>query len=211
MGDKTDNPKKNPATTWNVATTILSILFTNAVPIYGVVCLGWDSTSLVLVFILESLLVLVTDIAKSRMAKPDPNALVIEIGFILFFGFFALLVYGPYDSFEGLLLEGFKPIKNIVVVQLAKPLLVIAVIRLIRLFREYRRYHSATPDKRQPLELEGGRWALLLFFVVVAAPLFAHSGPSPFGGLLALALFKTVGELLFVWLSLSKWVKTKST
>jgi hypothetical protein len=39
----------------------------------------------------------------------------------------------------------------------------------------------------------------LLFFAVILAPLIARSGPNPTGGLAALVILKTLGEVSAVW------------
>ncbi len=47
----------------------LSIILSNIVPIYGVIHLGWDSAGLIILFVLEAILVLLSDTIKFHFIK----------------------------------------------------------------------------------------------------------------------------------------------
>jgi hypothetical protein len=63
---------------------------------------------------------------------------------------------------------------------------------------------------RRKLQLEGGGWMLLLFFAVMRAPLISRSGPNPTGGLAALVILKTLGEVFAVWAVRIRGLEPKS-
>jgi hypothetical protein len=74
-----------------IVRTVLVVL-TNLVPLNGVVRLGWNAVSLVLMFILEGVVVLFTDFIKrlfDQSGKDTKVVFVMECAFILFYGFFA--------------------------------------------------------------------------------------------------------------------------
>ncbi|MBN2010744.1 hypothetical protein JW960_15465 [candidate division KSB1 bacterium] len=196
--------KKPEISTSTLINRSISVVLTNLVPIYGVVYLGWDSFGLVFLFIMEGVIVLVADAIKVQFLKKEKgfkNNFALEFCFILFFGFFALLVYGPYASLENLISDKLHLIKEIIVGEFRYPLLSIAFFRLIRLVQDLFNYGITNSTKKHPLNLEGGIWSLFLFFAVIVAPFVAKSGPNPFGGLLVFALLKMGGELLYVWIS----------
>ncbi len=120
-----------------------------------------------------------------------------EFAFILFFGLFAILVYGPYNSLEHLISDRLQLLGNIVFDQLGVPLLLIAFFRFSRLAQELIVSGVMKKIIKQPLHLDGGSWMLLLFLWVMAAPLIARSGPNPVGGLMILVLLKMLGGTVF--------------
>jgi hypothetical protein len=179
----------------------LVVLLSNAVPVYGVLRLGWDSTALVLLFVLEGVIVLFTDFIRVRTGRCRVDAkrvLFFEAVFILFFGFFAMLVFGPYESLEQAASDGFR-LAGEIAARIAKPLMLIAFFRLMRLGQDL--FASGFPGRmgKRRLELQGGGWMLLLFFAVMTAPFIAKAGPNPKGGLFVLVLLKALGESLAVW------------
>ncbi|MBN2416664.1 hypothetical protein JXO52_12530 [bacterium] len=180
----------------------LTVLLMSAVPVYGVLILGWDSVRLILLFLGEAAIILAADTLKILLrkdGKPGPDAFVIEVVFILFFGVFALLVYGPYDSLEQLILDRLGTVGGLVRGELARPLLIILVLRGVRLAADlWGRTHRRDAG-RDVTALEGGPWAILLFLAVMAAPLVAADGPNPRAGLMVIVLLRTAGELIAVW------------
>ncbi len=185
----------------------ISVVLINTVPVYGVVHLGWNSFGLVFLFIMEGVIVLLTDIIKVQFLGKNSyqkNILVIEFVFIFFFGFFAILVYGPYESLENLIADRMQLIKELIVLDLGKPLLIIAFIRLVRLVQDLLNSGVFKGSGKLPLRPEGDYWMLLLFFMVMAAPIAARSGPNPMGGLVVMVVLKIVGELAFIWISRGK-------
>ncbi|HEX9934261.1 MAG TPA: DUF6498-containing protein [bacterium] len=179
----------------------LTVLLTNAVPLYGVFALGWNSFALVLLFVLEGVIVLCTDGVKRLFMKPDrqkKGVLFFECVFIVFFGFFALMVFGPAETEAFSFADKFHLIKSLFVTQVRTPLLVIALFRLVRLGQDLSAAGWLGGRFRRPLEYAGGGWMLLLFFAVMTAPFISKTGPNPTGGLAALVAVKTLGEL-FAW------------
>ncbi|MBN1894013.1 hypothetical protein JW906_05940 [bacterium] len=185
-----------------LAGRMLGVLLPNAVPVYGVLRLGWDSTELVLLFILEGVIILFTDVVRvvaGRCRGDARSVLFFEGIFILFFGLFAVLVFGPYASLEDAVSDGFRRIGALIIVRIGRPLMLIAFFRLVRLVQDL--FASGFPGGRsgRPLALQGGAWMLLLFFAVMTAPFIAKAGPNPKGGLFVLVLLKALGECFAAW------------
>jgi hypothetical protein len=178
------------------------VMLTNAVPLYGVLKLGWNAFILVLMFILEGVVVLFADTVKVVFGKLQTRntkiVLFFEFMFIFFFGFFALLVFGPADteSFSA----KYRLVKSLYAAQIQKPLLTMIGFRLLRLAQDLIA-GGVFGDRffKRPLELSGGGWMLLLFFAVMLAPFIAKTGPNPLGGLAALVVLKMLGETFGVW------------
>jgi hypothetical protein len=82
---------------------------------------------------------------------------------------------------------------------LRNSLAALVFMRLVRLGQDLSDAGGFGGRVRRKLQLEGGGWMLLLFFAVMLAPLIAKSGPNPAGGLAALVILKTLGEVLAVW------------
>jgi len=181
----------------------LSIIGINLIPIYGVLYLDWSRSGLVFLFIMEGVIVLFTDTIKVQFMKrtvDKKSNLLFESCFILFFGFFALLVHGPYDSLESLIMDRMHLIGEWILITFARPLLLILFSRLIRLIQDLRHAGAFGGPKKQPLYIDSGSWMLLLFFAVMAAPLITRAGPNPVGGLIVLVALKMIGELLLIWI-----------
>jgi hypothetical protein len=180
----------------------VSVALTNAVPLYGVLRLGWNAFALVLMFILEGVMVLVTDSVKRLFDKGDKKTrgiLFFEFVFILFFGFFAVLVFGPYESLESAVMDRFRLVGALFSGELRKPLAAVVFMRFVRLAHDLMDSGAFGGRVRRKLQLDGGGWMFLLFFAVMLAPLIAKSGPNPLGGLAALVVLKILGEVLGVW------------
>ncbi len=190
------------ASTRELVIQSLVVLLGNCVPLYGVLALGWNSFALVMLFVLEGVIVLVTDYVRRFFIKPTKKKkgiLFFETVFILFFGFFALMVFAPSGSDSLSFNQRTALVKTIFTAQVMTPLLVIAVFRLFRLCQDLFAAGFLGGLFRRPLEYAGGGWMLLLFFAVMLAPFIAKSGPNATGGLAALVGVKTAGELLGVW------------
>ena len=180
------------------------VVLTNLVSLNGVVRLGWNAVPLVLMFILEGVAVLFTDFIKRLFDKggKDTRVLfVIECAFILFYGFFASIVFGPYDSLQYAVDDGFRLQRGLISGDLRNSLAALVFMRLVRLGHDLVDSGAFGGKVRRELELDGGGWMFLLFFAVMLAPLIAWSGPNPTGGLAALVILKILGELLGVWAS----------
>jgi hypothetical protein len=183
-------------------TRSIAVVLTNAVPLYGVIKLGWNTFALVLLFILEGVVVFFLDAVKcvfNKRNKKMKSILLFEFVFIFFFGFFAILVFGPYESLEFAVSDKFRLVKELFAGELQKPLAAIVFMRLVRLVHDLADSGAFGGRVRQKLQLNGGGWMFLLFFAVMLAPLIARSGPNPFGGLAALVVLKTLGEVFGVW------------
>ena len=188
----------------------LYVLLANAVPVYGVLRFGWDSFSLIFLFIMEGIIVLFTDIIKLRFPRKTgkkQNIIFMEFIFICFYGFFAILVFGPYDSLENLITDRMALIKDLILLDLDKPLLIIFLIRIFRLVQDLFNAGVFRGTAGYPLRPEGGYWMLLLFFMVMSAPIIARSGPNPLGGLIVMVVLKITGELLFLGFSVVRKVE----
>jgi hypothetical protein len=184
----------------------LGVVLGNAIPAYGVVFWNWPPFSLVALYILEGVVVLAGDYVKAflrkRVGQVEPNfqktpgnLLFFETVFILFFGSFAIMVFGPGEEFG----IGFITIGKLLAGELLTPFVYLVVIRTVRLAKDIWAAGPFGLKPRAPLSLSGGGWMLLLFFAVMLAPLLARTGPNPKGGLFALVALKTAGELLGVW------------
>jgi hypothetical protein len=192
-----------PGSLWDRISRTVAVLAANGIVLYGVLAQDWDKNAVVLLFILEGIVYLLEDAVRVVCA---PNKLALkgtfffEFVFMIFFGFFALLVFGPYESLEAAIGDGFARVGRLCVeVRLA--LLVILASHLFHLGRELVTFGIIGRRPRLPLQLHGGAWAFLLFAACMLAPLVARSGPNPMGGLAALVGLKITGELLAVWLA----------
>lgn len=189
---------------------LLIVVLSNAVPVVGVVFLGWSAFHLVILLVTEAIVVLFLDFIKRGMKdaakRIDKNLriqagkiLLFETVFILFFGMFALIVYGRGSSDHLSFTAAFVPVWRALTGPLHWPLILVAATRIIRLFGDLRSSGVFGGDARRPLALDGGGWMLLLFFSVMLAPFLADAGPNPRNGLFALVVLKTVGEFLGAW------------
>jgi hypothetical protein len=200
------NASRNPSrpSTWDLISQTVMVLFTNTVPLYGVVKLGWNAFILVLLFILEAIVVLFADAVKtfsSKILRRDKKSILFFEGvFILFFGFFAFLVFGPSDMGAFSFAEKFHLVKSLYSTQFRVPLLIMIGFRLLRLVQDLIAGGMfGSRFFRRPLEQSGGGWMLLLCFAVFMAPFVTKTGPSAFGGLVALVVLKIMGETFGVW------------
>lgn len=181
------------------------VVVSNLVTLNGVVRLGWNAVPLVLMFILEGIIVVAMDYIKNlfdKGGKHTKGILPIELAFILFYGFFASLVFGPYDSLQSAVEDGFRLQRELISGELRLSLLALLFIHVVRLGQDLLAAGVFGGSFRRGLRPEGGSWMLLLFFAVMLAPLIARAGPNPKGGLTALVTIKALGELFSVW-----WVK----
>jgi hypothetical protein len=202
-----ENPSENRRSVSASSTRALVIqsvivLLSNAIPLYGVLALGWNSFALVLLFVLEGFIILGTDVVKRFFIKPTQKKrgiLFFECVFIFFFGFFALMVFGPSDLAGSSFAEKIRLVKTLFVSQIRAPLLGIALFRLVRLGQDMAAAGLLGSRFTKPLEYSGGGWMFLLFFAVMTAPFIAKTGPNPMGGLAALVVLKTLGETFGVW------------
>jgi hypothetical protein len=167
-----------------------------------VIRLGWHASALVFLFVLEGVVVYFSDFIKyhfGRSVKTKHIILVFECVFIFFFGFFAMLVFGPYESLEAAVTDKFGLFGRLVSGELSKPLMGMVFMRLMRLVHDLADSGTFGGRVRRKLQLEGGGWMFLLFFAVMLAPLVARSGPNPMGGLVVLICLKILGEVFAVW------------
>ncbi len=189
------------------------VVLTNMVTLNGVARLGWNAVPLVLMFIMEGVMVLFTDFIKhlfDKGRKDTKVGFVFECVFILFYGFFASLVFGPYDSLQSAVDDGFHLQRELISGELRLSLAALLFMRLVRLGHDLVDSGIFGGKVRRKLQLEGGSWMLLLFFAVMLAPLIAKSGPNPAGGLAALVILKTLGEVFGVWAVRIPGVKSRS-
>jgi hypothetical protein len=180
----------------------LTVILTNMIPLYGVIRLGWNTTALVFLFVLEGIVVYISDFIKFHSGRPVGSKhiiLVFEFVFIFFFGFFAMLVFGPYESLEAAVMDRFRLFGELLFKELPRPLMGIAFMRLVRLVHDLVDSAAIGGRVRRKLQLDGGGWMFLLFFAAMCAPFIARSGPNPRGGLTALVVLKTLGEVFAVW------------
>jgi hypothetical protein len=186
------------------------VVMTNLVVLDGVIRLGWNAVPLVLMFILEGVVVLVTDFIKylfEEDKKKNRSIFVIECGFILFYGFFVSVVFGPYASLQAAVDDGFRLQRTMIAGELLTPLAGLFFMRLVRLGHDLVDSGALGGKVRRKLQPDGSGWMFLLFFAVMLAPLIAWSGPNPTGGLAALVILKILGELLGVWTSrIGRWI-----
>jgi hypothetical protein len=190
--------------------SLLVVTLSNAVPVVGVLFLGWSAFDLVVLMVAEAVVILCSDFGKrgfrdsaKRVEKnlrgQGGKVLFFETVFILFFGMFALIAYGrgnaDHLSFSG----SFVPVWGALSGPLRWPFVLVALTRIGRLTSDLRSsgvFGGAAP---RPLMLDGGGWMLLLFFAVMLAPFLANAGPNPRNGLFALVALKTIGECLGAW------------
>jgi hypothetical protein len=199
-GPKASSGKAPPLSTL-IGRSVFVVL-TNLVTLNGVVRLGWNAVPLVLMFVLEGVAVLFTDFIKRLFDKGGKDTQVLfglECAFILFYGFFASIVFGPYDSLQSAVDDGFRLQRGLISGELRNSLAALVFMRLVRLGHDLLDSGAFGGRVRRKLQLEGGCWMLLLFFAVLLAPLIARSGPNPAGGLAALVILKTLGEVFSVW------------
>ncbi len=199
-GPKASSGNAPPLSTL-IGRSILVVL-TNLVSLNGVVRLGWNAHPLVLLFILEAVAVLFSDFIKHRFdkgGKATKGLFPLECAFILFFGFFAAIVFGPYDSLQSAIDDGFRIQGTLLSGELFLPLTALVFMRLVRLGQDLFDSGTFGGKVRRKLQLDGGGWMILLFFAVILAPLIARSRPNPSGGLAALVILKTLGEVFGVW------------
>ena len=179
----------------------IGVIAANGVTVYGVLALGWDKSAMVLLFIVEGLIVLGGDAVRKAFSprRPDQTAaFFFECVFMIFFGIFALLVFGPYESLTTAIEDGFALIGRLLR-EVRFAILALLASHAWRLFRDLLAAGGRRP--RLPLQLRAGPYAFLLFAASMLAPIVARSGPNPMGGLAALVGLKTAGELLAVWMS----------
>ncbi len=191
----------------------VSIVLTNLVTLNGVTRLGWNAVPLVLMFILEGVTVLFTDFIKrlfDKGGKDTRNVFIIESGFILFYGFFASIAFGPYDSLQSAIDDGFRLQRGLISGELRLSLAALVFMHLVRLGHDLVDAGAFGGKVRRKLQLQGGGWMLLLFFAVMLTPLIAKSGPNPAGGLAALVILKALGEVFSVWAVRIPGLKPKS-
>ena len=209
----TKAPGRDVPSLYTVIGRTVSIVLTNLVTLNGVTRLGWNAVPLVLMFILEGVTVLFTDFIKrlfDKGGKETRSVFVIECGFILFYGFFALIVFGPYPSLQSAVDDGFHLQRELISGELRLSLAALVFMRLVRLGHDLADSGAFGGKIRRKLQLEGGGWMLLLFFTVTLAPLIAKSGPNPAGGLAALVILKALGEVFSVWAVRIPGLKPKS-
>ncbi len=178
------------------------IVLTNLVTLNGVIRLGWNAVPLVLMFILEGVTVLFNDFIKrlfDKGGKDTKKVFVVECGFILFYGFFASIAFGPYDSLQSAIDDGFRLQRELISGELRLSLAALVFLHLVRLGHDLVDSGAFGGKVQRKLQLEGGGWMLLLFFAVMLTPLIAKSGPNPAGGLAALVILKALGEVFSVW------------
>ncbi len=180
----------------------LGIAAANGVVIYGVLVFGWNAAAVVFLFVAEGVVRVIEDIARNRLLRTmraAEHTLFVEAAFMLFFGVFALLVYGPYESLSDGIADGFARFGRLAA-ETRVGILAIAAGRVWHLGRDLVADGWVGRRPRRPLSLHGGPHALLLFFACMLAPLAFRSGPNPMGGLAALLGVKTAGECLLVWI-----------
>ncbi len=200
------SPSRDPASFRRVFDRVsrsVAVLAANGVTLYGVLALGWDKSAMVLLFILEGLIVLAGDAVRravAKLRKEQGQAFFFEAVFMLFFGAFALLVFGPYEDLTTAVEDGFARFGGLFR-EIRVAVLFVLASHAWRLFQDLRGAGVIGRRPRRPLELRAGPYALLIFGAVMLAPLVARSGPNPMGGLAAIVGLKTAGELLAVWIS----------
>ena len=178
----------------------LAIIITNVIPLYYVCYHQWSSFNLILLFLAEGAIVVLMDSIKHFFMPKNTqkNVLVFEYIFILFFGFFAIMVFGRDENSSDLLETIQSSFQAARVIQL-RPVLGILVMRLYRTIQELRVSGVLGGSSRQPLLYSGGVWVLQLFLLVMLAPLIADKSPNPMAGLIAIIVLKTLGEVSMLW------------
>ncbi len=196
-------PAPSPSLPAAVFRTVL-IIPANAVTIYGVMRLGWNAAALIILFILEGFIVFSTDLVRYlfESGRKDMKGVpAVEFFFLAFYGFFALLVFGPYPSLEALIVDRMSLVTAIIFHDLPPALGAAALARWSGLAQELFAAGKFGGGEKKPLRLQGGTWMILLFLAVMTAPLITRGGPNPSGGLIALVGFKTLWELAETWVS----------
>ncbi len=189
-----------PASTASRVLDSLLVASTNLVPLYGVWRHGWNSFLLILLFVVEAVIVLATDAVKTRLRPPPraQNILSFEFAFILFFGTFAILMFGRDENSSDLLettVSAFNAARALPLWSVTG----IALMRAVRTVHELREAGALGGHGAAKVQLHGGGWMLLLFFLVMTGPFIADRSPNPTAGLAALVLLKSSGELLEIW------------
>jgi hypothetical protein len=105
-------------------------------------------------------------------------------------------LHKPYESLESAITDRFRLVRALFSGELRKPLVAVVFMRLAHDLVDSNAFGGRV---RRKLRLDGGGWMFLLFFAVMCAPFLARSGPNPMGGLAALVVLKTLGEVLAVW------------
>ncbi len=176
------------------------VIMTNLIPLYGVLRLGWSSFLVILLFIIEGVVVLIMDLIKRPYvtSKERGKVLFFEIVFIIFFGFFAILIFGrSEDSTE--LPETIRTAFQAASELPFWPIIGILVMRLFRTGQELVEAGIFYDSSKKPIYFSGGSWMLLLFFLVMTGPLIADKSPNPMGGLVAIIALKVLGEVFAIW------------
>ena len=184
----------------------VAVVAANGVTLYGVLALGWNKSAMVLLFVIEGLIVLAADAVRrevTRLRKEQVRAFFFEVVFMLFFGAFALLVFGPYEDLTTAVEDGFARFGGLIR-EVRVAVLFLLASHAWRLIRDLWAAGALGRGPRRTLELRAGPYALLIFGAVMLAPIVARSGPNPMGGLAALVGLKSAGELLAVWMSKPK-------
>ena len=201
-GASIDPTEQTPQSTPALLMRSLTVVLTNLIPLYGVWHEGWNSFTVIVLFIAEGVIVLLTDVIKRllRVQKAAKGVLFFEVVFIFFFGFFAILIFGREESSSDLL-ETIKSAYQSVKTVPLWPVVGILVMRMVRTLQELMASGLFSGHIRQKLYFSGGGWMFLLFFLVMTAPFIADRGPNPFAGLIALIVLKSSGEIFAVWAS----------
>ncbi|MEI7435910.1 MAG: DUF6498-containing protein [bacterium] len=192
-----DHGRLIPSSTVALLSQSLTVIFTNMIPLYNVWHYGWSSFNLILLFIVEGVIVFLTDLIK-RVFKPEDKqngVLFFEFVFISGFGFFAILLFGRDPGSPDLLATIRSSFQSAKVIQLW-PVIGILLMRLFRTGQELQQSGAFGNGSRQPLIYGGGGWMFLLFCLVMTAPWIADKSPNPMAGLIAVVVFKTLGEVI---------------
>jgi len=198
------NKEINPAENLQQSTLALinqsiGVILTNLIPLYGVWNYGWNSFTLIQLFIAEAVIVFFTDVVKRffGISKKFKQVLFFEFVFIFFFGFFAILIFGR-DENSSNLIETVRSSFSAINLPLW-PLLSLLIMRALRLGQDLLNAGRLGGRHRGQLYYSGGGWMLLLFFLVMTAPFIADKAPNPMAGLIAIIVLKTLGEQFAVW------------
>lgn len=178
----------------------VNVIFTNLIPVYGILRYGWDSFIVILLFIAEATVVFFTDVIKYLLQpkKKSRSILFFEFVFIFFFGFFTILIFGREASSDNLLTTIRTAFQSAGTLPLW-PIIGILIMRMLRTGQEVVSAGFISGNGSQPLVFNGGGWMLLLFFLVMLGPFIADKSPNPTAGVIALVALKTLGELFEVW------------
>ncbi len=177
----------------------LAIIITNTIPLYNVWYNGWNSFRLILLFVAEGAIVVIMDSIKRFFIPKNTQkgVLVFEFIFFIFFGFFAILIFGRDVNSPDLLETVRSSFQAAKVIQFW-PVVCILAMRLSRTIKELMASGVLGGGSRQPLFYSGGGWMLQLFFLVMIAPFIADKSPNPMAGLIAIIVLKTLGELFML-------------